>query len=142
MNLFVGNLSPETREDDLRQIFSEFGKVLSTKVVIDNATGLPRGFGFVEIEEKFDAFDAIDNIDMTYFMGQIITVKEAKPKVQPGGGGGGRSFNPRGGSQGQGGGGNRFSGGGSSGNRFTGGGTGGGYRDRDSNSNDGFKKRF
>lgn len=90
MNLFIGNLSPETSEDALRQIFSEFGTVLTVKIPIDNATGLPRGFGFVEMEDKFQAYDAIDNLDTTYLLGNIISVKESKPKTQgnsrPGGG--------------------------------------------------------
>ena len=94
MNLFCGNLSPETSEEHLRQIFSEFGNILSAKVIIDSATGLPKGFGFVEMEEKYDAYDAIDNLDMTYFMGNIISVKEAKPKAGPGAN---RGFAPRGG---------------------------------------------
>lgn len=100
MNLFVGNLSPETSEEQLRQLFSEFGGIKSTKIPLDSATGLPRGFGFVEMEDKFQGYDAIDNLDCTYFMGAIISVKESKPKTQGGGnnrGGGGfnrnRNFN-------------------------------------------------
>lgn len=102
MNLFAGNLSIETTERDLQQLFSEFGEILSVKVVKDNETGISRGFGFVEMADRFEAFDAIDNLDSTFFLGHIITVKEAKPKQ--GGGGfnnnrGGGGFN-RGGSGG------------------------------------------
>jgi RNA recognition motif-containing protein len=95
MNLFVGNLSPETSEEQLRQLFSEFGEIKSTKIPLDSATGLPRGFGFVEMDDKFHGYDAIDNLDCTYFMGAIISVKESKPKTQGGGGnrGGGGGFN-------------------------------------------------
>lgn len=96
MNLFIGNLSPETSEDTLRQIFSEFGTVLTVKIPIDNTTGLPRGFGFVEMEDKFHAYDAIDNLDTTYLLGNIISVKESKPKTQ-GGGGFNRNNNRQGG---------------------------------------------
>ncbi len=78
MNLFIGNLNPETTEQNLRDIFSEYGAITSVKIIMDNETGLPKGFGFVEMEQKFDAFDAIDNIDMIYFMGNIINVREAK----------------------------------------------------------------
>ncbi len=78
MNLFVGNLSPETTNDDLAQLFSEFGYVLSVRIIIDPATGHSRQFGFVSMADRFEAFDAIDNIDKTYFQGQIISVKEAK----------------------------------------------------------------
>ncbi len=62
---------------------------------MDNATGTSRGFGFVEMADKFQAFDAIDNIDATYFEGNIISVKEAKQNNTRGGSssGGNRSFN-------------------------------------------------
>lgn len=96
MNLFVGNLSPETTEQNLRDIFTEFGNIVSLKIIIDPQTGLPKGFGFVEYDDKFSAYDAIDNIDATYFMGNIISVKEAKtskPNNRPGGGG--RPFQKR-----------------------------------------------
>jgi RNA recognition motif-containing protein len=118
MNLFIGNLSPETSEDALRQIFSEFGTVLTVKIPIDNATGLPRGFGFVEMEDKFHAYDAIDNLDTTYLLGNIISVKESKPKTQGGTGGG---FNRNNNRQGGGGGFNRNN------NNRQGGSSGGGY---------------
>lgn len=105
MNLYIGNLSPETSEADLRKTFSEFGEVVSTKVLIDPETGMPRGFGFVEMGNRFQAQDAILNLDSTYLQGTIITVKEAKPKgsggpggdrnQRPGGGGGRPSFSPR-----------------------------------------------
>jgi RNA recognition motif-containing protein len=78
MNLFIGNLSPETTQEDLRRIFSEFGEVLVARVVTDRDSGLPKGFGFVEMGDKFMAFDAIDNIDATFLHGNIISVKEAK----------------------------------------------------------------
>lgn len=112
MNLFIGNLNPQTTEDSLRELFSEFGEIVSVKVPIDAETGMPRGFGFVEMADRFESFDAIDNIDGTYFEGQVITVKESKPKNQGnnrgrggsrgggfnrGGGGGGYRSNNRGG---------------------------------------------
>ncbi len=81
MNLFVGNLSAETTDTDLRNIFSEFGEIVSVRVLKDNETGMSRGFGFVEMTEKFAAFDAIDNIDCTFLKGNIISVKEARPKT-------------------------------------------------------------
>ncbi len=91
MNLFIGNLNPVTTEEKLRTLFSEFGEIISVKIPVDAETGLPRGFGFVEMTDKFEAMDAIDNIDGTYQEGNVITVKESRPK-----GGGGRD-NRRGG---------------------------------------------
>ena len=97
MNLFVGNLNPVTTAAGLRQLFSEFGEVISSKIIMDNATGQPRGFGFVEMADKFHSFDAIDNIDATFFEGNVISVKEAKQNNVKGGGGGRKPFNKPGG---------------------------------------------
>lgn len=86
MNLFVSNLSPETTESDLRTRFSEFGTVVSVKIPIDRETGLPRGFGFVEMGDALMGVDAIDNLDQSFLKNSIIAVKEAKPKTDgPGG---------------------------------------------------------
>ncbi|MES2704946.1 MAG: RNA-binding protein [Bacteroidota bacterium] len=98
MNLFVGNLHPETNANALRTLFSEFGEIVSSKVIHDNATGASRGFGFVEMADKFQAYNAIDNLDSTFFEGNIISVKEAKQNsTKPGGAGGNsggnRTFN-------------------------------------------------
>ena len=121
MNLFIGNVSPETTESSLETLFSEFGEIVSIKIPTDPATGMPRGFAFVEMADKFESFDAIDNIDQTYFEGQIITVKESKPKNQQGNrGGGNRRFSNSGGGNRFGGGGNRFDRGEVNGNRFGG----------------------
>ncbi|MCD6011311.1 MAG: RNA-binding protein [Flavipsychrobacter sp.] len=101
MNLYVGNLNPETSVNNLRPLFAEFGEVVSAKIIFDNATGMSRGFGFVEMADKFHAMDAIDNLDATFFEGNIISVKEAKAntggKSSPGGRSAGpnRSFRPR-----------------------------------------------
>ena len=102
MKLFIGNLNPQTSEESLRTLFSEFGEIVSVAVPVDSETGLPRGFGFVEMADKFEGFDAIDNIDGTYFEGQVITVKESRPK-NGGGNRGGGGFK-RGGNRGGGGG--------------------------------------
>ncbi len=95
MNLFVGNLNPETTITDLRTLFSEFGEIVSAKIIYDNATGMSRGFGFVEMADKFQAFDCIDNIDATFFEGNVISVKEAKQNNSKPGAGGNKSFRPR-----------------------------------------------
>lgn len=81
MNLYVGNLSPETTENDLRKLFSEFGELVSVRILKDVETGQSRGFGFVEMADKYCAYDAIDNIDATYLLGNIVSVKEAKAKT-------------------------------------------------------------
>ena len=78
MNLFVGNLSPVTTENNLLPLFSEFGEVVSIKVILDIATGTSRGFGFVEMADKSAGFDAIDNLDGVFLLGNVISVKEAK----------------------------------------------------------------
>jgi RNA recognition motif-containing protein len=88
MNLFVGNLHPDTLSENLRILFTEFGEVVSSKVIFDNATGLSKGFGFVEMAERGAAYDAINNLDQSYFEGNIISVKEAKQNT-----GGGRPGN-------------------------------------------------
>ncbi len=94
MNLFVGNLNPATNAQGLKQLFSEFGDVVSSKVIFDVATGTSRGFGFVEMSDKTQSFDAIDNLDCSYFEGNIISVKEAKQNTtKPGGPGGNKPFN-------------------------------------------------
>lgn len=93
MKLFVSNISPETTEEDLRLAFSEFGEVVSVKIVIDHETGMPRGFGFVEMDDKFHCYDAIDNLDATFMKGNIISVKMANTKPQQRGGGAGGGFN-------------------------------------------------
>ena len=78
MNIFVGNLNPETSADSLRTLFAEFGEIMSSKVIFDTATGMSRGFGFVEMAILGCSQDAIDNLDISYFEGNIISVKEAK----------------------------------------------------------------
>lgn len=96
MNLFVGNLNPETTVSKLRPLFAEFGEIVSAKIIIDNTTGMSRGFGFVEMADKMQAFDAIDNIDGTFFDGNVISVKEAKQSnSKPGGNTGSRPFKPK-----------------------------------------------
>lgn len=98
MNLFIGNLNLETSEQHLRDLFSEFGNIVSVKIIMDPQTAMPKGFGFVEMEDKFAAYDAMDNLDVTYFMGNIINVREARSNKQGGGvtrSGNGRPFQKR-----------------------------------------------
>jgi cold-inducible RNA-binding protein len=108
--LFVGNLSFNTMDDQLRSAFSEFGGVTSASVVLDRMTGQSRGFGFVEYESAEDAQRAIENMNGASLDGRQLNVNEARERT--GGGGGG----PRGGGGrgGGGGGGGRSGGGGGS----------------------------
>jgi cold-inducible RNA-binding protein len=116
-NLFVGNMSFQTAEADLRALFAPFGEITRVHVAKDRETGRARGFGFVEMANDEEAAKAIAALDGKEFGGRNLKVNEATPKGdRPG---------PRGGTGGPGGGGNRGGGGGNSG--------GGGNRNRFSN---------
>jgi cold-inducible RNA-binding protein len=105
--LYVGNLSYNTHEEDLREAFSKIGEVTSATLIVDPTNGRSKGFGFVEMASDEDAEKAIAAMNATSFMDRTITVNEAKPKTDRPrtGGGGGRSN--RGGGGGYGGGGGR-----------------------------------
>lgn len=93
MNIYVGNLSYEVTEDDLRQTFEAHGQVSSTSIIMDRATGRSRGFGFVEMPDKGQAQAAIQALNLFDLKGRAMTVNEARPKMEggrSGGGGGGR----------------------------------------------------
>ena len=98
MKIYVGNLSFQSTENDIRELFSQHGEVTEVKLVTDRDTGRPRGFGFVEMNES-DARNAIGALDGAELDGRKLTVNEARPREDRGGGGG------RGGSRGGGGGG-------------------------------------
>jgi cold-inducible RNA-binding protein len=89
MNIYVGNLSFDVTDDELRQLFSTYGEVESASVVKDRFSGESRGFGFVEMPAKKDADAAIAGLNGTDVKGRSITVNEAKPKAPKSGGGGG-----------------------------------------------------
>jgi cold-inducible RNA-binding protein len=122
-NLYVGNMSFSTTEDQLREVFSQYGTVTKVQLIMDRETGRPRGFAFVEMSDGADA--AIQALNGTQLDGRNLTVNEAKPREDRGGGGGGRSG---GGGYGGGGGGYGGGGGGRSGGGGYGGGGGGGRR--------------
>jgi RNA recognition motif-containing protein len=94
MNIYVGNLSFEVSEDDLRQAFEAYGEVSSANVVKDKYSGQPRGFGFVEMPNKSEAQTAIESLNGKDLLGRQINVNEARPRTdrggRPGGQGGGR----------------------------------------------------
>jgi cold-inducible RNA-binding protein len=90
-NLYVGNLSFHTTEDQLMSIFQEFGAVERVNVVTDRMTGQPRGFAFVEMTNRNEAENAISSLDGRELDGRNLSVNEARPKTDgPRGGGGGR----------------------------------------------------
>ncbi|MBN1273471.1 MAG: RNA-binding protein [Candidatus Aminicenantes bacterium] len=95
MNIYVGNLSFDTKESDLRQAFEAFGKVESTKIIEDSYSGRSRGFGFVEMPDQKEAESAIAGLNGKSLQGRDIKVNEAKPRNdrnRGGGFGGGRRY--------------------------------------------------
>jgi len=116
-NIFVGNLSYQTTQEDLYAAFSAYGSVERVNIVTDRDTGQPRGFAFVEMTERRDAETAITKLNGAELNGRAMNVNEARPKPTGGGGGGGYGGG-RGGAGGGGGGrGRGNSGGGGGGGR-------------------------
>lgn len=105
--LFVGNLSYNTTEDDLKDAFGKIGEVVSAKIITDSATGRSKGFGFVEMASDEDGDKAISSLNGTMLMDRTMNVSEARPQREK----------PRGGSGFGGGGGRRGGGGGFGGGR-------------------------
>mgnify|MGYP001769274586 CR=1 FL=1 len=96
MNIYVGNLSRQTEEDDLRQEFEAFGAVDKVTIIKDKFSGEPRGFGFVEMANKSEAEAAISGLNGKELHGRTLNVNEARPRTEGGGGGrGGRDRGPR-----------------------------------------------
>jgi cold-inducible RNA-binding protein len=87
-NIFVGNLSFNTQEDELRQLFEPYGQVDRVSILTDRDTGRSRGFGFVEMSSNEDGDKAITALNGSQFGGRTINVNEARPKTERGGGGG------------------------------------------------------
>jgi RNA recognition motif-containing protein len=90
MNIYVGNLSEDVTDEDLRAAFEAFGQVESANVIKDKYSGESRGFGFVEMAGKSEAQKAIDEMNGKDLKGRTVTVNEARPKRDRGSGGGGR----------------------------------------------------
>ena len=88
MNIYVGNLPHATTEAELREAFEEFGTVSSAAVIKDKLTGKSRGFGFVEMPDRSEAEDAIENLNGHEFGGRRLTVNEARPREDRRGGSG------------------------------------------------------
>jgi RNA recognition motif-containing protein len=100
MNIFVGNLSFQTSQDELHAAFAQFGNVERVNIVTDRDTGQPRGFAFVEMPDQHEAETAIQQLNGAEMNGRALNVNEARPKPAGGsgfGGGGGRGGRPGGG---------------------------------------------
>lgn len=107
-NIFVGNLSFNTNEDELRQMFEAYGQVDRVSIMTDRDTGRSRGFGFVEMASNEDGEKAIAGLNGSQTGGRTLNVNEARPKTERSGGGGGGGGRDRGGDRGgRGGGGGR-----------------------------------
>lgn len=99
-NIFVGNLSFNSTEDTIRNLFERYGVVNSARIMTDRDTGRSRGFAFVEMENEGEADQAITALNGSTLDGRAINVNEARPKPDRGfggGGGGNRSFGAGGG---------------------------------------------
>jgi len=145
MNIYVGNLSWTMTDEDLSNLFTQYGSVTSAKILKDKMNGRSKGFGFVEMEDDEAAKTAIANLNESEVQGRKLIVNESQPRQEGGAGGaggfkkrsfgggsgGGGGYKKSGGSGGYGGGGGRSGGsggyGGSGGNRS--GGSGGYNRD-------------
>jgi RNA recognition motif-containing protein len=90
-SIYVGNLSYNATEEDIRQAFAPYGEVASVNIIMDRETGRSRGFAFVEMPDGAEAKEAIEKVNLTDIAGRSVTVNEARPKRdRPRGGGGGR----------------------------------------------------
>jgi RNA recognition motif-containing protein len=96
MNIYVGNLSYDVSEENLRQALEAFGQVSSATIIKDKYTGKSKGFGFVEMPSTEEARSAINQLNGKELKGRILNVNEARPRAEGGRGGrgGGRGGGP------------------------------------------------
>ena len=99
MNLYISNLSYNISDEDLRQLFADYGEITSAKVIMDRETGRSRGFGFVELSDDELAKKAIEELNQASYDGKVINITEARPREDRGDRGG-RFNNNRGGGNG------------------------------------------
>jgi RNA recognition motif-containing protein len=90
MNIYVGNLSRDTAETDLRQAFEAHGQVSNVSIIKDKFSGESKGFGFVEMPAKAEAEAAITNLNGKDLNGRNMNISEARPRTENRSGGGGR----------------------------------------------------
>ncbi len=137
MNIYVGNLSWNLKDQDLSNLFASHGEVVSAKIVTDKFTNRSKGFGFVEMANDEQALAAITALNGSEVDGRNIVVNESRPKPEGGGSGGGSGFKKR--SFGGGGGGG-YSGGGGGGYKGGGSGGGGGYKGKSGGGGGGYNR--
>lgn len=82
MNIYVGNLTKEVSEHDLERLFTEFGTVVSTKIIRDTINNISKGFGFIEMPVETEALKAIVSLHTAMFHGRHLTVTKAFPRLQ------------------------------------------------------------
>lgn len=82
MNIYVANLGYGTSESQVRDVFATYGEVTSVKLIIDQVSGRPKGFGFVEMPNTSEAETAIEELNNSRLDSQVIVVNEARPKTQ------------------------------------------------------------
>ena len=82
MNIYVGNLSYQASEDDLREAFGAHGTVTSVSIIMDRATGQSRGFGFVEMASKAEGEAAIESLNGKELRGRALRINEARPREE------------------------------------------------------------
>ncbi len=80
MNIYVGNLSRQATENEVRALFEQFGEVKSIKMIKDHTSGEPRGFAFVEMPDDMEAGEAIRTLESSPFQNRTLKVNEAKPR--------------------------------------------------------------
>ena len=100
MNMYIGNLSFDINDEELRAAFEAYGQVVSAAVIKDKFSGESRGFGFVEMSSRDEAQAAIDGLNGKELKGRTINIGEARPRSEGRRGGGGGGGRPGGGRQG------------------------------------------
>ncbi len=90
MRLYIGNMSYDMTEDDVRDLLATHGEVASVDLITDRDTGRPKGFGFADMPNDAEAQAAINALNETEIQGRTIKVNQARPREERGGGGGGR----------------------------------------------------
>jgi len=86
LNIYVGNLPFDTSDADMEELFAPFGEVARTHIITDRETGRSRGFGFVEMTNDEEGKKAIEELNGKDFGGRVLTVNEARPREERGGG--------------------------------------------------------